>query len=279
VGQRALLSIDLEIEGSGERVIKSDGSDVKWSTHRTFKGSVELAALKPETVSMVDAAGMRDFKPSENLQELQEESGECGEEDMACQMAAAMKMMQDPQMQELLQQGMSQAQAPARYQRWEVAANGGNARAEGSWQETWDCVFMTAVREERNCKLSAPTTGKPLDHDTLARGLQALNLELDTETGKSSLMLALAPSAEGEIACRERSGGPEILTNETRHVVFTVPIDGEISNWVPGTPSGSAIAQGELNFETPAEMHADHIAMMTIHAPLKIRLRWSMALL
>ena len=285
-GKKALLSLNIQIDGAGQRASKSDGVDVKWSTHRMLEAKVELVAAKAEgqsDASIKDQiAAAATYQQSAAMAALQKEAAKCKPNDTACQMEIAMKMMDTDEGQKMMQQSDAANDAPPRYQHWTVPSKG-RIEVKAEYQEQWDGVFLTASREVRNCKiaLSPAATGAGAlttkDLDTLKEGLKGLDLEIDTRTGKNSLLLAVGSYAAGELKCHINDGGRIEDEHENKAMTFKPPIDLDATGgWVEGrVAAGPAIARGELNVDTKPEAHS-LTGMMSVTAPLKVKIRWEL---
>ena len=279
-GKRALLSLTIQVDGAGQRVAKSDGTNVKWSTHRLLDAKVELVAAKAEGTSAADIKGQvaAAYKPSADMAALQKEAQKCKPDDTACQMEIAMRMMETDDAKNLMRQSEAAQEAPARYQPWKTPSKGGRVEVKAEYQEQWDGVFLTASREERNCKLALPSaTLAAKDRASLEDGVKGVNLEVDTQTGKSSLMLVVVSYALGELKCHIDDGGRVSDESESRTMSFKPPIDFDSTGgWVQGSAVADAtISRGELNFDTRPEAHA-LTGMMSVTAPLKVKIRWQL---
>jgi hypothetical protein len=276
--------LNIQIDGAAQRTVKSDGVDVKWSTHRVLDAKVELVAQKAEGQSAANIKGQvaSAFKPSADMAALQKEAQMC-KQDTACQMAIAMKMMETDDAKQLMQQSEAAQQAPPRYQPWATPPKGGRVDVKVEYQEQWDGIFLTASREVRNCKValspasSNAGTLSAKDRGTLADGLKGLNLEIDTQTGKSWLMLVVASYAAGETQCHINDGGRVSDERENKTLSFNPPIDMESTGgWVEGSAaSGATLARGEMNFDTKTDAHS-LTGLMSVTAPLKVKIRWEL---
>jgi hypothetical protein len=217
------------------------------------------------------------------MEALQKEAAKCKEGDTACQMAVAMKMMETDDAQQLMAEAAAAENAPPRYQPWKTPEKGGRIQAAANYQELWDGVFLTASREVRNCKragtasTSTPTLTKA-DREALVDSLKGLNLEIDTQTGKSSLMLVVGSYVNGELYCRINDGGAVTEERNAEALMVGPPPDAleSAGYWIAGsTPAGTSIAHGEFAFDLKSEAHA-LTGMMSVTAPLKVKVRWDM---
>jgi hypothetical protein len=280
VGKRALLTLNIQIDGAGQRASRSDGVDVKWSTHRVMNAKIELVATKAQGTSAAEAASATVNGPSSGLAALQKEAEKCKSDDTACQMAIAMKMMETDEGKKMMA-GDAAAQAAApRYQTWEPKS--GRVEVTGEYQEQWDGVFLTASREVRNCKsafsggtLAATAAAK--DRETLQLGLKGNHVEVDTQTGKSSLMLVVGSYVLGESKCHINDGGKVFDERENTNLLFAPPVDSKAtSGWLAGgVAAGTAISRGEVNYVTKSDAQS-MTGMMSVTAPLKVKIRWEL---
>jgi hypothetical protein len=290
VGKRALLTLNIQIDGAGQRASRSDGIDVKWSTHRVLDAKVELVAAKAQGTSAADVKGQvaaaSGYKPSADLAALQKEAEKCKPNDTACQMAIAMKMMDTDDAKKMMQQDQAAQAAAPRYQTWETAPNSGKVEATGEYQEQWDGVFLTASREVRNCKSAFPgtptgtTSGTAIaakDRETLQTGLKGNSVEIDTQTGKSSLLLVVASYVAGELKCHINDGGRVSDERDNKTLSFRPPLDTtSTGGWVTGgVAAGAAISRGEVTLLTKADAQSI-TGMMSVTAPLKVKIRWEL---
>jgi hypothetical protein len=267
VGKRALLTLNIQIEGAGARVDKKEGVDIQWSTKRVLDAKIEMVAMKPQTMSA--AAGA----PAD-LTALAKEAEKCKPEDTACQMAVAMKMM-------AAQGGGAGATTP-RYQAWKAAAKGSRLEVTADYQEQWDGVFLTGARETRTCRAvfkgstTNPATSAK-DRESLRTGLDGLNLEVDTETGKSSMMQTFGSYVTGEKKCRINDAGRVFDENETSSLTFFPPLDTKANGgWLAGgVATAPAISRGELNHTTKTDSQT-MAGLMSVTTPLKVKIRWEM---
>jgi len=279
VGKRALLTLNIQVDGAGQRSVRSDGTDVKWSTQRTFEAKIELVADKPQGMSIAGATGQA---PSAGLQALQKEAENCRENDMECQMALVAKMMESDDVAKLMQQAQGTQAASGRYQSWKVPEKGGRIDVKGSYQEQWDGVFLTASREVRNCKHSGSAATNPSlaakDREALETGLKGLTIETDTQTGKGWLMPVVGSYINGERVCQINNGGRASTEREAKALVLVQPKDLKSSagGWLEGaSATGTTIARGEMTFATPSEARA-LTGVMSVTAPLNVKVRWEL---
>jgi hypothetical protein len=273
--------LTIQIDGAGQRASKSDGVDVKWSRHSQFEAKVEMVAHAARGTS--EAAAMSQsasaYKPSSAMEALQNESSKCKQDDTACQMAVAMKMMETDDAKALMAQAEDANKASPRFQSWQLASKGRQPEIKAEYLEQWDGVFLTASKEVRNCKVALPATAalSAKDRETLVDGLKGVNLEVDTQTGKSSLLAAMVLYVGGELKCHIDDGGRVSDESESKAMSFSPPVDGKSTvGWIAGSSvSGAAIARGEMSIDTKAEAHS-LTGMMSVTAPLKIKIRWEL---
>jgi hypothetical protein len=189
-------------------------------------------------------------------------------------MAVAMTLM-------AAQGGGATATTP-RYQAWKVAPKGGRLEVAADYQEQWDGVFLTGARETRNCKAafkgsttSATTT--PKDRETLKTGLDGTNLEIDTETGKSSLMQTFGSYVAGQQTCHINDAGRVFDEKENAPLTFFPPLDMKANGgWLSGgAATAPAIARGDANYQTKSDAQA-MAGLMSVTTPLKVKIRWEM---
>lgn len=278
VGKRALLTLSVQIEGSGQRASRSDGTDVKWSTRRVLDAKIELVATKPQVISQVQVGDGKSYEPSADLAALQKEAEKCKPDDTACQMAVAMKMMESQGGQKMMADAEAEQAKPPRYQTWKPVPKGGRLEVTGDYQEQWDGVFLTASREVRNCKVSfSSAASTPKDRETLQLDLDGNHVEIDTQTGKSALMLVIGSYVVRELKCHINDGGRVFDEKDNKNLVFSPPIDTQSTGgWVAGGAlAGTAISRGELNFVSKPDARAI-TGMMSVNAPLKVKLRWEL---
>jgi hypothetical protein len=282
IGQKALLTMSIQVEGAGTRVSKSDGVDVKWSTRRALDVKMEMVATKLQNISAAAVGDGTKIEVPQDLAALQKESEKCKPDDTACQMAIAMKMMNSQGGQKMIADGEAQAAKPPRFQTWNPAPKGGRLEVTGDYQEKWDGIFLTASKEVRDCKaaFSGATTNPALaarDRETLKLGLQGNHVEVDTQTGKSSLMLVIGSYVVAESRCHINDGGRKFDENENKNLLFAPPLEtSKTGGWVAGgTAAGTAISRGELNFVTKPDGQS-MTGMMSVTAPMKVRIRWEL---
>lgn len=271
VGKRALLTLNIQIDGAGQRASRSEGVDVKWSTRRVLDARIEMVATKAQGTSAVQATS--ESAGGSDMAALQKEAAKCKSEDTACQMAIAMKMMESADAKNMMAGGP----AALRYQTWEPAPKGGRVEVKGDYQEQWDGVFLTASREVRSCKaVYSSTTPAAKDRATLLTGLDGNHVEVDTETGKSSLMLVIGSYVAGESKCHINDGGKIFDERENTSLTFGPPVDTKTGGWVAGgVAAGTAISRGELNYVTKPTAQSE-AGLMSVTAPLKVKVRWEL---
>ena len=284
-GKRALLSLNIQMDGSGGRASRSNGIDVKWSTHRVLDTKVELIAAKAVRTSAADVKGQlaaaSAYKPSADMAALQKQAEKCKPDDTACQMAIALKMMETDDARKMIQQDEATQAAAPRYQSWQAPAKGGRVEVKAEYQEQWDGVFLTASREVRNCRIAlspvSSSTAPAKDRETLETGTKGLNVEVDTQTGRSSLMLVVGAYIASELKCHINDGGRVADERENKNLTFKPPLDLDATGgWVAGgVASGAAISRGEMSFDTAPEARALS-GMMSVTAPMKVKIRWEL---
>jgi hypothetical protein len=284
-GKRALLTLNIQIDGAGERVSRSDGVSVKWTTHRVLNAKVELVAEKAQGTASADVkaqvAAAAENQPSADMVALQKEIEKC-KDNTACQMAVAMKMAQTDDAKKMMAQDEAAQAAPPRYQTWQALPKTGRVEATGEYQEQWDGVFLTASREVRTCKSAyssaapnAATTVK--DRETLQTGLTGVRVEVDTRTGTSSLLMVAASFVAGELKCHINDGGRVSDERENRNLSLVPNLNLDSTGyWLAGGSAvGPAISRGDVNFTTKSEARSI-TGMMSVSAPLGVKIHWEL---
>lgn len=280
VGKRALLTLKIEIDGAGNRVSRSDGVDVKWSTRRVLEAKVELVAGAMKGTSAADIkdqVAAATAGPSARLAALQKEAEKCKQGDTACQMAIAMKMMETDEAKGIQAREEAAQAAPPRFQTWE-APKAGRVEVTAEYQEQWDGVFLTASREVRTCKSAyAGPANVVKDRETLQTGLRAVDVEVDTKTGTSALLMVVGSFVAGDLKCHINDGGRVFDERDNKSLGFAPPFDHDATaGWMAGglaTPS--AISRAEVNYATKPEARSI-TGMMSVTAPLKVKVRWEL---
>lgn len=282
-GQKAWLTVDVEIDGAGTHASKSDGVDVKWSTRRRLSAKVELVAEQATSTGIADAKAQAAAatRPGGDLQAMQDKVEKCGE-DQGCQMAAAMELMQSADGQKMIAQAQAAHSAAPRYQIWKVVPKAKALDVKLEYAERWDGVFLTAGRETRTCKLSLASAASlsAKAREQIEQGLSGLTVEVDTRTGSSSLLAGIAAHVPGELQCHINDGGKVFDERSAKIMSFAPPLDTKKNGgWIAGSPaSGKTLAQGEAAFTTRLESRSAESASqsMTLSAPLKVKLRWEL---
>jgi hypothetical protein len=285
-GKRALLTLNIQIDGAAERVSRSDGVNVKWTTLRTLNAKVELAAEKAQGTSAADVKGQvaaaAAYQPSNDMVALQKEIEKC-KGDTGCQMAVAMKMSQTDDVKKMQAEDEARQAAAPRYQTWQAAPKGGRMEATGEYREQWDGTFLTASKEVRTCK-SAYSSAAPnaataaKDRETLQTGLKGVRVEVDTRTGKSSLLMVVAPFVAGQLKCHINDGGRVFDENDNTSLSWIPKLDLDSTGyWLAGGAAlGPAISRGDLNFVTKSEARSI-TGMMSVTAPYKVKIHWELS--
>lgn len=284
-GKRAVLTITVEIDGAGQRASRSDGVDVKWSTRRRFESKLEMVAGKLLRTSEADVKGRvakaEAYKPSASMEAIQKEMAKCKPDDQACMIAVGMKAMQTDEAKQAVAESDKTATMPPRFQKWAVVSGSRPSVTLAEYQEQWEGVFLSASRETRSCKVVLPTTAAltAKDRESLGNGVKSIVVEIDTQTGKSFLLAAMGLYAQGKLNCHNNDGGRVEDTSETQSMNFGPPIDTSAAGnggWVAGiAPLGGSLARGELSFDTKAEARS-LTGMMSVTAPLKVKVRWQL---
>ena len=284
-GKRALLTLNIQIDGAGERVSRSDGINVKWTTHRVLNAKVELVAEKAQGTASADvsaqAAAAGANQPSADMVALQKEIEKC-KDNTACQMAVAMKMAQTDDAKKMMAQDEAAQAAPPRYQTWQPLPKTGRVEATGEYREQWDGEFLTASREVRTCtsaySSAAPNAATAVkDSETLQTGLKGVRVEVDTRTGKSSLLMVAASFVSGDLKCHINDGGRvfDERDNKSLSVVPNLNLDSTGYWLAGGSAVGPTISRGDVNFATKSEARSI-TGMMSVTAPLKVKIHWEL---
>ncbi|MEQ1581202.1 MAG: hypothetical protein ABL964_11465 [Steroidobacteraceae bacterium] len=282
-GKKAFLTVNVEIDGSGAHASKSDGVDVKWSTRRRLSAKVELIAEKATTTGMADAKAQAAAvtRPGGDMQAMQKKVEKCGD-NQACQMAAAMEMMQSADGQKMIAQARAADAASPRYQIWKVVPKAKALDLKLEYAEQWDGVFLTASRETRTCKISLASAAAlgAKAREQVEQGLSGFAVEVDTQTGSSSLLAGIAAYAPGELQCHINDGGKVFDERSATMMSFAPPLDTKTNGgWIAGSASsGTTLARGDAAFTTsPGSQSAESASQSTtISAPLKVKLRWEL---
>jgi hypothetical protein len=284
-GQRAMLIVNITVEGKVEQPKGYRDEVVKWSTQRAFKASVEMVADKAQTMSYSDIAGGQGGAGQAVLADIQKQAEACGD-DQACQMQVAMQMMNSP----ALQQSVN---APPRYQAWRAVEGGSRVDVSGSYEETLHTVFYTAARETTDCTLTAPKVSPELtsngatsgenwskqSRETLENSARSFIVEVDGsgKTGVLNINSVLGVGF-GDIKCVQNIGsGPESSHHSTNPTLLPV---GEASMpiQVPGLAAGNAvIASGSGSLERSQKVNNLGAGFAgDVVAPLKVAVRWEL---
>ena len=102
-------------------------------------------------------------------------------------------------------------------------------------------------------------------------------MEVDTLTGKSSLQMVAASYVAGELMCHINDGGRISDERENKNLLLVPRLELDATGyWLAGgTAVSPAISRGEVNFVTASEARS-LTGMMSVTAPLKVKIRWEL---
>lgn len=284
-GQRAMLSVNIAVEGKVEKPQGHRDEVVKWSTQRAFKTTVEMIADKAETMSFSDTVGGQGGAQQAALGDIQKQVEACGQ-DQACQMQVAMQMMNSPALQQTVD-------ATPRYQAWRAVEDDARLDVSTSYEEILHTVFYTAARETTDCTLTAPLVSPELTSNdaaaaqtwstqsrkTLEDSARSFLVEVDG-LGKTGVLNIVSPLGVGfgDIKCIQNIGsGPETSHHSTNPVLL--PSDGaSFPLQVPGAAADNhVIASGAASFERSQKLGNLGVGFaVDAVAPLKVTVRWEL---
>lgn len=234
-GERAVLTVHFSVQGEGSKPFgKYKDQGTKWATSRSFKASVELEAQRPTQQGLASAAAPGPDDPTMAVaragEELQKQLEECPENDMNCQMAQAMKMVNSPQMAALNKAAADQKKQPMRYQIWEPVKTS-KPEIKTTYEERWETIFYTAARELTLCNLVGPAITPELQKDTsfnweqtnreqLETSGRALRVEVDTETGGNWLLVPAVGMFADKKCSLDIAGGVDHMRESANVTIF-----------------------------------------------------------
>lgn len=279
VGQPGVLTVRFEVSGEVDKRVNARGEGIHWSTKRSFESTIKVQAGKPEK----DLSKIAQAVPGEDAQtqDLQKQMEACKEDDVPCQMAAAMKMMNTPQMQALVKAGEDTKKMPERYQLW-TAVPGAQPEIKMSYEEQWETIFYTAAKEVTTCTVVAPAISPGLkknapemdwerqNQEQLQGSAQGLAVEMDIQQGGNRLRV-FPISVFGDLQCSENIAGQVEKSRESTNISFFP------DEW---QPPGAMIA-GNGEYETVFESDLGQTGWVAaggseVKAPVRIKLSWSL---
>jgi len=284
-GQRALLTVNVTVEGKVEQPQGHRDEVVKWSTQRAFEAAVEMVAQKAEKMRLPGSPGGQGGDQQAFLADLQKQAEACGQ-DQACQMRVAMQMMNSPGLRESVD-------APPRYQAWRAREDDARVEVTGSHAETLHTVFYTAARETTDCTLTAPRISPELTQGAAASGqdwnrlsrealensARSFVVEVDG-SGNTGVLYINSPLGVGfgDTRCTQDIGsGPETSHHSTNPTLLpagemTFPLQ------VSGSAAGGAvIASGGGTFAAQQTLNNLGVGFaVDAVAPLTVTVRWAL---
>jgi hypothetical protein len=277
-GQRALLTVNIQVDGASERHSRSEGVDITWKTTRTYDAKFEMTAAAATTASRTPAGRLPDasLQPNADMLAIQKKIEACGD-NSGCQMAVAAEMMQSQEIQAQMKKAGS---AAPRYQSWEVVDKGSRTEVRATYVEEWHGVFLTATREETKCKLLAPVlaggTLSAQDRETLLLGSQGIAVEVDLQSKTNQLLLSLGAHAQGDMQCTNSIGSKSEQVREAKRAMILPTYKKDTEGWIAGgTSTNTTLARGESTFDM--ERGSTELgANLPPTPPLKVKVRWEL---
>lgn len=284
-GQRALLKVSVDVEGSVKAPQGKRGEVVEWSTQRHFTASIPMEAEDQASTSFSAAVGSDAAARAQDYQELARQAEACGQ-DQACLMQLAVKMS-DSSAAEQAGKG-----AP-RYQLWRAVREGdAEVDAKASYQDTWHTLFYSAAAEITDCTLTAPVVSPELtrvdaalqtlwdekNRETQLASARAFALETDAQMQSSQLHVPALGVGSGDEKCIRTLGGPPKTAHRASNGAV-LPV-GELA--VPLRLAGSApgtivIASGAAQIDTRLVLEQLGVGYaVDATVPLKVTVRWEL---
>lgn len=274
-GQRALLTLNVQVDGTAEVHSRANGIDLTWKTNRTFDAKFEMTADAASSAGQTPAAQAA-LQPNNDMMAIQKKIEACGD-NQACQMAVAAEMMQSKDVQAQIKKASS---GEVRYQTWRVVENSARNEVKASYREDFDGVFLTATREESKCQFVGPVlTGGALsakDRETLLLGTRGIAVEIDLQAKTSQVLLSLVGQLQGDGQCTESIGSKSTQHRQSKSVAILPRAKKDNQGWVDGgIASAAVLARGENTFEMERGSTAVG-SNLPDKPPLKVKVRWEL---
>jgi hypothetical protein len=212
-GQRASLAYTMTIEGDVDHRPGRRDEFYIWSTRRTLTATLEMEAQEAQKQN---ATFLRDVKtarasdnplaktmrqgPDDEMLALQKQMKACPQNDTACQMQLAMKMMGTGYMQQQTEASAAQQKLPARYQLWQVAKTG-KASAKAVIDDHWEQVYYEAGREHGKCHLALQQPFSENDRQRLDATAGGFMIEVDGKSDKQRIFIPAHGDLPSQMDC------------------------------------------------------------------------------
>lgn len=274
-GQRALLTLNVQVDGAAEVHSRANGIDVVWKTNRTFDAKFEMTADAASTAGQTPAA-QTSLQPNGDMMAIQKKIEACGD-NQGCQMAVAAEMMQSKDVQAQIKKATA---GEVRYQSWRVVEKSNRNEIKASYTEDFHGVFLTATREESKCKFVGPVLANGAlsakDRETLLLGTQGIAVEVDLQAKTNQLLLSLVGNLQGQGECTESIGSKSTQEKATKSVSILPMAKKDNQGWVAGGIStGAVLARGDTTFEMDRGSTAVG-SNLPDKPPLKVKVRWEL---
>jgi hypothetical protein len=285
-GARALLTVNISVQGGVEKPGEYRDEVVKWTTRREFKATVEMVADKPDKASITSSSAPGEDQMA-SLQEMQRQSEACGE-DQVCLMQLAMKLMNS----EALQPPPDSA---PRYQLWRAIEKDGRLEVSGSHQETLNTVFYTGARETTECTLTGPKVSPELVQLGADQAAQweSINLETQASSARSFVVEIDSPQPAGnltinsllslgsaDIKCTQNIGSGAETSHHSASTTLIPQGEIKLPLLIEGSTTGGAlIASGSASLDTQQTINnlgGVGFALDAV-APLKVVVSWQLS--
>lgn len=278
-GQKGVLTVKFEVSGEVDKRVGKRGEGIHWNTQRNFEATIPVQAEKPEKDYTAVTQSAQDLDAQ--TKDIQKEMAACKEDDIPCQMAAASKMMNTPQMQAVVKTGQEAKKAVARYQTWR-AVPGATPDIKLNYKEQWQTIFYTAAKEVNSCTVVAPAISPELkknspemdwekkNEEQLFASARGMAVEVDMQQGGNRLHL-VPIGVWGDQKCSLNIAGQTDNSQDSTNVTF-FPLQWQ--------PPGALVA-GNGEYETTFEYGLGQTGFIAaggaeVKAPLHIKISWSL---
>ncbi len=284
VGQSALLTVSVSIEGNVDAPQGRKNEVIRWATQRNFETSVRLVAEKPEKMSFRAMVSNDPNAVPDVYSNLARQAEACGQ-DQACIMRAAMAMVNNQELQKA-------TEAPPRYQVWRHAQDNAVVDVKASYQDKWYTLFYVSGPEITDCTLVAPlvspeltradpgaqATWDKINRETLQSSAEGLVIETDAEAGSSTLQLAGIGAGSGDEKCTLTIGGNAETQHHSTNVAVLPVGDLKVPLVLKGLAPGTAvIASGSELLETKLPLsHLGAGFAVDVSVPLQVKVSWEL---
>ncbi len=279
----ALLNIKVSVEGSVDAPQGRKNEVVRWSTRGQFEATVQMVAQKPEQVSLGAMASNDPNAMPEAYTDLARQAEACGE-DQACLMRMAMSLVNSPELEKA-------KNVPKRYQVWRAARDNAVVEVKGSQVDKLYSLFYVSGPEITDCLMTAPmvspeltrvdpnakATWEKINQDTRENSAKSFVVEVDGETGSSTLQMGAVSVGSGNDKCTLTVGGNAETQNRSASTAM-LPI-GELK---PGlllegsAPGNGVIARGSQVINTTKALTQVVGFAVNVPIPITITVDWEL---